>query len=313
MQHSPRLYLAPMEGLGDRPFRVAITTIGGFDEACTSFLRVPSNAHCPSLAKAYIPDETAPIPQAVQVMGGDSELVAQMCVELQKRGAPRIDLNCGCPSNRVTGRAAGSSLLKEPERLHSIVKAMVDAVTVPVSVKVRSGFDSTALFDDNVLAAQEAGAVFVTVHPRTKVEGYGPPARWELIARAKELLRIPVVGNGDILTGADARRMLDETQCDGLMVGRGAVMNPWIFHEIREELGGKASPRAWEATERYLRTYGQLIGECPPKVQCNKIKQMLRYLFSAQPDVRSALLRERPDCPLDFLNKVIRTYKIICH
>lgn len=204
----PYLLLAPMEGVGDRDFRQAMASIGGFDEAVTDFIRVPSNAHIPSLAKKYEVKETDPIPLAAQIMGADPILMAEMAIELQNRGAPRVDVNCGCPSNTVTGRGAGSSLLKDPSYLHEIVKACVDAVTIPVTVKMRSGFEDISLFKENLLAAQETGVQFITLHPRTKVDGYGPPARWDLIAEAKSLLRIPLVGNGDILTAADAKKML---------------------------------------------------------------------------------------------------------
>ncbi|HKY99892.1 MAG TPA: tRNA-dihydrouridine synthase family protein, partial [Rhabdochlamydiaceae bacterium] len=128
----PYLILAPMEGVGDRCFRRAIASIGGFDEAVKDFLRVPSNAHVKSLAVAYQAQEIVPYPLAAQIMGSDPDLMAAMAKELEKRGAPRIDVNCGCPSNTVTGRGAGSSLLKNPDFLHQIVKEVVRAVSIPV-------------------------------------------------------------------------------------------------------------------------------------------------------------------------------------
>lgn len=200
----PYLQLAPMEGVGDRCFRKAIATIGGFDEAVRDFLRVPKEAHIKSLAAPYNADELAPTPLAAQVMGSDPCLMAEMAQELERKGAPRIDVNCGCPSNTVTGRGAGSSLLKDPGFLHEIAKAVVRSVSIPVTVKMRSGYEDTSLFHENLLAAQESGIAYLTLHPRTKVEGYGPPANWDLIAEAKSFLKIPVVGNGDILSVQDA-------------------------------------------------------------------------------------------------------------
>jgi tRNA-dihydrouridine synthase len=135
----PYLFLAPMEGVGDRCFRRAMASVGGFDEGVTDFLRVPTNAHVQSLARVYEAHEMAPIPLAAQLMGSDLDLMALMAIEVEKRGAPRIDLNCGCPSKTVTGRGAGSSLLKDPDLLHRVAKAMVEAVSVPVSIKMRSG------------------------------------------------------------------------------------------------------------------------------------------------------------------------------
>src|ERR1700722_14912663 len=153
----PYLILAPMEGVGDRSFRKSMAAIGGFDEAVTDFIRVPSNAHVKSLARNYLADETSPIPLAAQLMGSDLDLMAAMAQEIEKKGAPRIDLNCGCPSKTVTGRGAGSSLLKDPSLLHQVAKAIVKNVKISVTVKMRSGYEDTSLFKENLIAAQESG------------------------------------------------------------------------------------------------------------------------------------------------------------
>lgn len=278
----PFLILAPMEGVGDDCFRRAIATIGGFDEAVRDFLRVPTNAHVKSLAQVYQADELDPIPLAAQLMGSDPDLMAEMAKEVERRGAERIDLNCGCPSNTVTGRGAGSSLLKEPDHLHKVAKSMVQAVSVPVTAKLRSGFDDISLFKENLLAAQESGIAYLTLHPRTKVEGYGPPARWDLIALAKSLLKIPVVGNGDILSVQDALKMLRETHCDALMIGRGSVINPFIFLEIKAHFANQEHLFSWDALVSYLYTYLASMAESTPaRTKVNKIKQLLGFLFKA--------------------------------
>ncbi len=276
----PYLLLAPMEGVGDRAFRRAMAAIGGFDEACTEFMRVPTNAHVMSLAKRYVADETHPIPQAAQLMGSDPHLMADMAKEVVKRGAPRVDLNCGCPSKTVTGRGAGSSLLKEPEHLYQVAKSMVEAVSVPVTAKLRSGFNDTSLFKENLLAAQSSGIRFLTLHPRTKLDGYGPPARWDLIAEAKQVLKIPVVGNGDILTMQDALNMLKQTGCDALMIGRGSVINPFIFHEIKAHFSGIPYQRRWENFMTFLNVFIEDIPfEMTLRGKLNKIKQLFGFLF----------------------------------
>lgn len=281
----PYLFLAPMEGVGDRTFRKAMASVGGFDEAVTDFIRVPCNAHVKSLACQYQSDELSPIPLAAQLMGSDPELLASMAQEIEKRGAPRIDLNCGCPSNTVTGRGAGSSLLKDPDFLHKNAKAIVDAVSIPVTVKMRSGYEDTSRFKENLLAAQESGIRFVTIHPRTKVEGYGPPARWDLIAEAKALLKMPVVGNGDILNVQDALSMLNQTRCDALMIGRGSIINPFIFHEIRSHFAGANYLSTTQQLSIYLDVYLQYIPEeTPPKAKINKMKQLLGFLFKSTPE-----------------------------
>jgi tRNA-dihydrouridine synthase C len=288
----PYLLLAPMEGVGDRSFRKAMASIGGFDAAVTDFLRVPRNAHVASLAKRYEADETAPIPLVAQLMGSDSDLMAEMAREIEKRGAPRIDLNCGCPSNTVTGRGAGSSLLKDPDLLYQIAKAMVKAVSIPVSLKMRSGYEDISLFKDNLSAAQESGVCYITLHPRTKVDGYGPPARWDLIAEAKSYLKIPLVGNGDILNVEDALRMLKITNCDALMIGRGSVINPFIFHQIRSHFSGNTYKPKWEALLHYFAIYRQ---ESPPdgseRGKVGKMKQLMGFLFKGN----EALLKQRQE------------------
>lgn len=286
----PFLLLAPMEGVGDRCFRKAMASIGGFDEAVTDFLRVPSNAHVESLAKRYEYNETCPIPLAAQLMGSDPQLMADMAREIEKRGAHRIDLNCGCPSNTVTGRGAGSSLLKEPSFLYEVARALVTAVSIPVTLKLRSGFSDTSLFKENLLAAQESGVRYITLHPRTKEEGYGPPARWDLIAEAKSLLDIPVVGNGDILNVEDALRMLQVTGCDALMIGRGSVINPFIFQQIRAHFSGQPFKPTWELLMQFFGVYLSEISPLSPiRNKISKLKQLMGFLFKGN----AALLEKR--------------------
>lgn len=301
----PFLILAPMEGVGDQWFRKAIASIGGFDEAVRDFLRVPTNAHVESLAVRYDSKEIAPIPLAAQIMGSDPELMALMAIEMQKRGAQRIDLNCGCPSNTVTGRGAGSSLLKDPQFLHQVAKAIVDAVDIPVTAKLRSGFDDTSLFKENLLAAEESGISFLTLHPRTKADGYTPPARWDLIREAKSFLKIPVVGNGDILNVNDAIRMLAETGCDALMIGRGSVINPFIFHQIKAHFLNIPYKIKWDLIERYFDLYlQQMPSSVPERTKVNKVKQLMSFMFKANDkllDLRQSILTATHQSVHEFL------------
>lgn len=284
----PHLILAPMEGVGDRCFRKAMTTIGGFDEAVTDFIRVPSNAHVQSLARVYDYKETAPIPLAAQIMGSDVELMAAMAVEIESRGASRIDLNCGCPSNTVTGRGAGSSLLKEPQHLHAVARSIVKAVKIPVTIKMRSGYADISLFRENLLAAEESGAQYITLHPRTKVDGYGPPARWDLIGEAKSILKIPVVGNGDILNVQDALKMLKMTNCDALMIGRGSVINPFIFHQIKAHFSGISFATSFDHLERYFNVYlAEIYPDSPIRSKISKMKQLMSFFYKANSKLMS--------------------------
>jgi tRNA-dihydrouridine synthase C len=301
----PYLLLAPMEGVGDYCFRKAMASIGGFDEAVRDFIRVPHNAHIKSLARVYDADELAPIPLAAQIMGSEPGPMAEMAQELMARGALRIDVNCGCPSNTVTGRGAGSSLLKDPDFLLEVTRAVVKAVPIPVTIKMRSGFADSSLFNENILAAQESGAAYITLHPRTKAEGYVPPAHWDLIARAKSLLTIPLVGNGDILSVNDAVAMLRTTGCDALMIGRGSIINPFIFHQIRAHFNDSVYEPRWEALQAFLDVFlTATIVNYPSHLRVNRLKQLFSYLFKARP----ALLEKRPQIlrasftdPHDFL------------
>lgn len=309
----PYLMLAPMEGVGDRTFRKAMASVGGFDEACTEFIRVPRNAHISSLSAQYLAHETSPIPQAAQIMGSEPHLMALMTQALEQRGAHRVELNCGCPSNTVTGGGAGSSLLKTPELLHEIAQAMVKAVRIPVTIKLRSGFLDISLFKENLLAAQESGVAYLTLHPRTKLDGYGPPARWDLIAEAKALLKIPVVGNGDITTVSHALKVLEYTKCDALMIGRGAIMNPWIFHEIKSYFSGIEYTKSWIALENYFKTYlSHLEKEKSLRTQIGKLKQIMSFFFKGTDSLialRSTVLAGDYKDPDEFLEKVLPLIK----
>jgi tRNA-dihydrouridine synthase C len=210
--------------------------------------------------------------------------MAAMAEELMLRGAPRIDVNCGCPSHTVTGRGAGSSLLKDPNLLYQVGRSVVDAVCIPVTIKMRSGYEDISLFKENLLAAQESGVRYITLHPRTKVDGYGPPAKWDLIAQAKSLLKIPVVGNGDILNVEDAIKMLQTTKCDGLMIGRGSIINPFIFHQIRAHFAKEQFIPKWENLMMYFDVYlASMSPDTSTKLRTNKLKQLLGFLFKQNP------------------------------
>lgn len=301
----PYLQLAPMEGVGDSCFRKAIASIGGFDEAVRDFLRVPANAHVHSLSKVYQADELSPIPLAAQIMGSDPELMGAMAQQLVSRGAKRIDVNCGCPSNTVTGRGAGSSLLKDPHFLHDVVKAVVQSVQIPVTVKMRSGFEDTSLFRENLLAAESTGVRYITLHPRTKVDGYGPPARWDLIAEAKRVVKVPIVGNGDILTVQNALEMLKMTGCDALMIGRGSLINPFIFHQIKAHFANERYEPEWEDLMRYFSVYLlSMAPETPLKLRINKLKQLLGFIFKGNEELvkrRQTMLSSQHETPEELL------------
>ena len=334
----PALMLAPMELLGDRVFRRAhARAVGGCDEYCTEFLRVPDRGTMTAnlargIAGHYDPSELRPggPPLSVQLMGATPERLVAVTERLldveAARRPPHINLNCGCPANTVTGKGAGSSLLREPQRLHDCVAAMVDAAggRAPVTVKMRSGFESADLFEDNVRAAEAAGAAMIAVHPRTKAQGYRGDADWSKIALAKRTVEaIPVMGNGDVTSVAKARLMLRETGCDGIMIGRGAVQDPLIFWRIRRALAGEGAEAGGADDEvgavvGFLEAfmeelvasradYEELGSKRELKSRVDRVKQLAKYLLAGCPSLKAVLRTPSKSVhPDDFVRLVMR-------
>ncbi len=315
-----------MEGLGDRAFRRALAlTVGGFDEACTEFIRIPG-ARPPlehhmhkSAARltraAYEAGELSGVaPLAAQLMGSDAAFLAAATSHLAgELGAHRVDLNCGCPANTVTGRGAGSSLLREPSLLRDCVAAMAAAAAphgAVVSVKLRAGFNDTSRFEENVAAAVDGGAALLTLHPRTRLQGYSGAADWSLIQRCVRVARVPVVGNGDVTSATRATQLHRLTACSGIMVGRGAAQDPLIFRRIRAAFGrGPAVEAASEASlvESFVRAYYEELSHAPlPKsarsaggrtreescrFKLGKLKQLSNYLLRGNERMAETLTR----------------------
>ena len=185
---------------------------------------------------------------AVQLFGAEPEFMARAAEMLESgeyRGAcgeippVAIDVNMGCPMAKIVGNGEGSALMKDPNRAEAIVRAMVHAVKLPVTVKIRSGWDAKHINAvEFAKRLEQAGAAAICVHGRTRQQMYAPKADWDIIRQVREAVSIPVIGNGDIFTAEDALRMMNETGCHGVMIARGAQGNPWIFEEIRATLDG---------------------------------------------------------------------------
>lgn len=237
----PFLYLAPMEGVTDFVMRDLLTKIGGIDQCTTEFVRVTTTLHPHSVFYKYCPElktggkTAAGVPVYVQLLGGKPEPLAINALRAAEMGAPGIDLNFGCPAKTVNRHDGGAALLKSCNRIYEIVKAVRDAVpkNIPVSAKIRLGFDDPRVCLENAKAAEDGGADLLTVHCRTKTDGYRPPAYWNWIPKIKSVVKLPVVANGEIWTMADFNRCFDVTGCDRYMIGRGALRNPYLFSEIK--------------------------------------------------------------------------------
>ena len=236
-----RIVLAPMAGISNSAFRRIAKEMGvGLVVAEMVSDKAIFYGSKKTIDMLYMKEEERPISQ--QIFGSDKDsfvYAAKYILETMKPDI--IDINMGCPVPKVATRAqAGSALLKNPDKVYEIVKAIVDAVNVPVTVKIRSGWDEKSINAVEIAKViEKAGASAITVHPRTRSQGYSGKADWNIIKQVKDAVNIPVIGNGDIKSCYDAKRMLDETNCDAVMIGRGLLGNPWLIRDCIDYLNNK--------------------------------------------------------------------------
>lgn len=286
-----RIILAPMEGVVDALMREILTDIGGIDLCVTEFIRVTDRLlpasefrkDCPELATD---DRTRTgIPVLVQLLGGQPGPLGENAARAVEMGALGIDLNFGCPAKTVNRHDGGASLLKNPSRIFDVVTAVRAAVPshIPVSAKVRLGFSDKELHLDIARAAQTAGASWLTVHARTRDEGYRPPAHWEFIARMREVaVKMPVIANGDIWSAADADRAKNVSGCRHIMIGRGLLADPFLARELK---GG--SRGTWIEAFGYFERYVLSSLESSvrgPSYASSRAKQWLKNLARRFPE-----------------------------
>ena len=274
--HLPgNLALAPMAGVTDQAFRVICREMGA---AYTVTEMVSAKALCYQDKKtiplmALAPDES---PAAVQLFGSDPAYIAEAARRLENAGFQFFDLNFGCPAPKITGNGEGSAMMRDPVRLGAVVRALSEATSLPVTVKIRAGWDSSSINAPEVARiCEDNGAKAVAVHARTRDQQYAGKADWRIIRDVKRAVSVPVFGNGDVRGGADALRMLDETGCDAVIVGRAAQGNPWIFREIAAAMQGEEVPpptpeERMEMAVRHFQLEAQLYGEKLAVLQMRK-------------------------------------------
>lgn len=252
------LILGPMAGVTDLPFRLLCAEQGA-GLLCMEMVSAKAILYNNKNTKAMLTIDAREHPVSLQLFGSDPQIMGDIARRLEDEGVPFdiLDINMGCPVPKVVNNGEGSALMKDPILAGQIIEAMAKATSRPVTVKIRKGFDDAHVNAPELAhIAQESGAAAVAVHGRTREQYYSGKADWSVIRKVKESVTIPVIGNGDILSAADAIRMREETGCDGFMIARGAQGNPWIFKQILHEWETgepleKPSPE--EMTEMMLR------------------------------------------------------------
>lgn len=275
------LALAPMQDVTDLPFWGLIARHGGPDIYFTEYFRVHADSRLEKPILKSLDHNPTGRPAIAQMIGNDIPALIRTARELQQHPVAAIDLNLGCPAPIVYKKCAGGGLLREPSRIDAILGALRQALDIPFTVKTRVGFDDPAVFDELLSIFARHSLDLLTVHGRTVKEGYRSHVHYDLIRRAVEALSCPVLANGNIYSAANAQAVLKDTRAAGLMIGRGAIRNPWLFNQIRQRQNGEPPtiPTGHEVLA-YLRDLYETVR--PPGIRENahvqKMKKYLNYI-----------------------------------
>lgn len=303
-----RLLLAPMEGLLDFVLRDVLTRVGGVDRCVSEFIRVSGSILPDRVFLGYMPEllngskTLAGVPVRAQLLGSDPDYMAANAANLARLNPEGIDLNFGCPAKTVNRHGGGASMLQDPESIAKLVAAVRKAVPahLPVSAKMRMGFNDKSLMRECALAMVENGACELVVHARTKVEGYRPPAYWELIPEIKSVVKVPVVANGEIWTVQEALRCREQSGCEDLMLGRGSVADPGLALALRAAMAhgvpaSEAVPAAiapavaWAEMLSHLQRFWWLVcRDLTPNQRAGRLKQWLNLMRRRYPEAEVA-------------------------
>jgi nifR3 family TIM-barrel protein len=278
---APVLALAPMQDVTDLPFWKLMAAYGGADVHFTEYFRVHATSTLEKWILKSITENPTGSPVVAQMIGNDVPSLVRTAKELQQYPIAAVDLNLGCPAPVVYRKCAGGGLLREPRRVDAILGALRDAVKIKFTVKTRIGFDSPAVFDELLPIFARHSLDLLTVHGRTVYEMYRTEVHYDFIARAVAAMPCPVLANGNVYSALKAEEVLRETGARGLMIGRGAIRNPWLFHQIRQRQRGETLfvPRGCDVLA-YIRALYDAV--CSPDVhesaQVQKMKKYMNYL-----------------------------------
>lgn len=283
----PPLLLAPMAGVTDRDFRLIVRRIGGVGVVSMEFVSSKGLAAGDAYARRIMVFEPEERPLAIQIYGSDAATMAEAARIVEASGADICDINMGCPANKVLAGCAGAALMGDLRLAESIIAAVTRAVSMPVTVKFRVGLDDRRQSFLELGSICEAhGVAAVAIHGRTARQGFSGEADWGPIARLKEALAIPVVGNGDVETPDDAIRLLASTGCDGVMIGRAATRDPWIFRRIaaRLGLGGALEPTLEDRRTLVLSHFATVLEREPEREALHKLRLFTKWYSQGLPE-----------------------------
>jgi nifR3 family TIM-barrel protein len=274
---NPPLVLSPMAGVTDYSFRRVAKRCGGIGLTVSEFISVEGLTRNNPKAKRQMRFWEEERPFAVQIFGGQFERMALAAEMAEEIGADILDINCGCPAPKVVKNGGGSGLLKDLPRLETILKEVKKAITIPLTLKLRAGFtESTINCVEVAKMAEACGVEHIQLHGRTKEQGYKGLANWDLVRAIKESVNIPVSGSGDVVSIEGALKKWRETGCDGILIGRGAMQNPWIFRQIEDVLANREPfEPTLEDKQTVLLEYFELLREDMPELPAvGKMKQL---------------------------------------